>query len=582
MNITAIIAYKSNRAGQFAPKRLKVFLKWLQGSGFLDGKEFSINEAENGILLHISGDAKINVNLFSDSDDFCFSTTTPMISTRHVQHLSGYEKEIRNAIRNGFTLSRYLSPFFLSFRDKDTLGVATDPLGFGRAYCYEDQDILVSSNHIGLCSAFGTGFVEDREAWLGFAAFGWFNYNLSPFSQVKRLEPGIKISVTDAIVKKQTYFDYGSLFVSEDREVLKKDTLTELKTSIYNVSRISREPLNVMLSGGKDSRLTAAAVLSSGADCIVQTINTLQEEVTVAKSLMMAADRKNLHRITQPGESKKVGSLSQSIQKRSENCMLIWDGDFNPNQLSRNTGFNTPKKFTVSGGGGEIAHGNYYSSTELLARIEQLSDPTDWLRRYFSNTKGVRQEASLFVDGLFDHISEKMTRYGVSGASVLDGFYLIERYRRWIAAGHRSMSLVPYASISFVRLSMSLTPSERLHNKIHIELTSRLIPEWSGIPYFKGKPSGVDERSKKGLRIWQGEHREEFFDLVETAKTNSIWDRQQIDGMLNELSSGNGNGLLEGSFQRILWTHSFSEHQKKMKDFFRNLGDDRSDGTHAV
>src|SRR5699024_11479096 len=81
-----------------------------------------------------------------------------------------------------------------------------------------------------------------------------------------------------------------------------------------NIGSIARQTPTVHLSGGQDSRVTAAAWLAGGKPAALQTVGTLQGEVDVAQALLEAIDRDGAlesrgvtHRVTYPNPGRISG-----------------------------------------------------------------------------------------------------------------------------------------------------------------------------------------------------------------------------------------------------------------------------------
>ncbi|WP_343314017.1 hypothetical protein AAIB41_02410 [Brucella sp. BE17] len=334
-----------------------------------------------------------------------------------------------------------------------------------------------------------------------------------------------------------------------------------MRTAAQNITALASHPPTLHLSGGRDSRLTSAAFLSLSTPFRVLTFGDVSAESETAKQLAELAGERAQHEIIKRG----TDSMEEmTISQRQTISMAIWDGDMNPNRLSQRFISPAPvRQLTITGGGGEIAHGNYYASRAMLDRVQKLTRRTDRLVSAFTGL-GVSLDAAGEVKSFCDSLYEDMARLGLAGPTMLDAFYLTERFRRWVAAGHNTSSPLLFGSPSFVRYSMDQTPDARLANQVHSDFISNLIPNWRGVPFFKAKPSDRDEKLEKGLRIWQGERSEEFFDVLLKATNDPLWDGRSVLGAAVEVLRGNSQPRMESVFQRVLWRQGFITHMNAL------------------
>src|SRR5690606_30016286 len=139
-----------------------------------------------------------------------------------------------------------------------------------------------------------------------------------------------------------------------------------------------------------------------------------------------------------------------------------WDGDAPPIKAMTITAQRyQPKAPIFGGGGGEIAHGNYYPNDDILREVKESSSPIDRLIANFSRSIGCHPDAPELVTHRLHQLQEVIRATGIDGPTILDAFYLKERFRRWVAAGHETHSVLLFACPGFVRLAFDATPEER-------------------------------------------------------------------------------------------------------------------------
>lgn len=482
-----------------------------------------------------------------------------------VNPASSYQDLIAR-LRNPSRLSSLLPPFFAAYALPDRWGVVTDYLGVGRAYLLETDSLWIASNHIGaiLVAAGKVDQAEDWTAWQIFSGIGWFPLDMSPYQGVRRIPPASIVEFTSpGSFSISEYFPYHEIFGADRRSPTVESAAEEMVLAAANLGAMTRSPLTVQLSGGRDSRVTAAAALRAGIDCTVVTFGEISEEAQTARLLMRSERRSKVeHKVLRSRQSRAMGT----IMERGLRCMRIWDADMNPNRLSKPTGGSQlPASISIGGGGGEIAHGNYYATPEMFERVSSLDRPTDRLVAAFGRNPGVTPDSAEKIEVYLDEVHDFLVSCGLKGPSILDGFYLAERTRRWVAAGHNSVSPLLYGAPQFVELAMRLSPEERFAGKLQLELLHVLAPRWADVPFFKASPAAVDQVAARGLRLWQGRQADEFYARLSDAIRDPLWDGASVADLVAKVRGGDAERRMESTFQKVLWRQSFSEHRTEMK-----------------
>jgi asparagine synthase (glutamine-hydrolysing) len=225
----------------------------------------------------------------------------------------------------------------------------------------------------------------------------------------------------------------------------------------------------------------------------------------------------------------------------------------------------------VSGHGGEIAHGFYYTTPRALAKLgggdeavaERLAQAAR--RRHHAATdrayaRGREAVAATLGEG---------RRLGVEGPALLDWFYLAERFSHRSGLAADTQRFTFFACQGFLRAAFALTPEERLADRLHRDLTARLVPAWADVPYFAAeRPKGVvarlrrrRHRSEKRPMIWEGEDGAELEEMIaaEGAWT-SMYEPARVRELLAQCRAGRPDSHFQDPFEGIAFRMAFDDH----------------------
>ncbi len=527
------------------------------------------------------------VPVWIEDHDAVISVSAPPIPRDEAVAAAGYEAKLIEAAADPSSLSLFNSCYFGASAGVHArwLRVWSDPIGLGRSYYVDNDRFFAASNSLAALTYFHSGDVEiDDVAWRSFAGFGWFIGDRTPFVGIKRLPPATVVTCDSAGVRFSTYGAYDDLVRARDREPNFDAAAAEMKLIAGNATRMMVGTPGIYLSGGKDSRVTTAAWIASGAPASVTTYGTIPQEAVIAERLIRAAEETIdlaaqgvTHRVL-------VGSpeqVKQSLQSRIDACMKMWDGDHAPIRMTSDVEFVRAGSVHIGGGGGEIAHGNYYQTEEKLRALEALDHPTDRLVSYFAKAKAALvPEGDRLIAEQLGAIEEEAQALGITGPTILDYFYFRERFRRWVVAGNQTHSVALYASPAFIRLAFDVTPRDRLNRVVHRRLTEVFMPCWQGIEYFKAAPSAVDMQGERGLRLWREDTRDFVFDTITKGLSyQQFWDQKQLIDLAIRVALGKALNTDEALIQRILWFEGFVTHATRLASRVREarnraLGDD--------
>ena len=227
---------------------------------------------------------------------------------------------------------------------------------------------------------------------------------------------------------------------------------------------------------------------------------------------------------------------------------------------------------TITGAGGELAHGHYYpepGSPADRAWLAKMAKPR-WvlkfvakqLERKASVHGGAHDDAKNLVRALIrSYIGEGAT-LGVTGLNLLDFFYLVERLRRWNGDGKDASFLAPLVCIPSVRAAFSLTPQERVDVVLPRDLVRITVPEWYDAPYYAR--SMADPR--QNVMLWSGPDREAVGGIImDDHSWDDAFQADTVREMWTECVANGGPPTREVVFRRVAWFVLFREYLEEMK-----------------
>ena len=247
---------------------------------------------------------------------------------------------------------------------------------------------------------------------------------------------------------------------------------------------------------------------------------------------------------------------------------LVHDGMLNPHSLVRGplrlpeAGFLDP---IVSGHGGELGHGFYYGGKRKLERAEAMDTPALVAKL----EKASRRKRDAAREEGYEAFREEATRtfedgreLGLSGAALLDYYYLSQRLAFRSGLGARNDRHSACATPAFVRACFDLTPRQRLRAELHPMLVERLVPEWAGVRIFESETAGVVTRA----RLWEQPARvEEIDELVAAAEEwDDVFEPDRIRELWARSRAGDGRPHDERILTRIAWRAAFNDHLRTL------------------
>ena len=327
-------------------------------------------------------------------------------------------------------------------------------------------------------------------------------------------------------------------------------------------------PIEISLSGGRDSRISAAAAVAAGIDATFSTTDQDPGEVEVVRELIAAAPVSMRHEIVHPEpEEAPEGGFAERVGA----IHLVHDGLRNPQEVRRPTELPHSMRLppTLSGHGGELGHGFYYGRAKKLRRIKRAGadGPIEQLER---NAR--RKHSAAVAEAYDEYLAEceatlaEGRAAGLEGPELLDWYYLAQRLPYRSGLGARSGRASACVTPAFVRGAFDLSPRQRLGAKLHRPVIAAAVPEWKRVRFFTGAEGAMPEIHRR--RIW--ERPDEAAAVEEMIAAERAWPAmlrpEAIREMWAEVRAGGGSRDWEHVFDRLVWRVTFEDHLRLLAE----------------
>ena len=422
-------------------------------------------------------------------------------------------------------------PFTFIAAERDSrVVIQQDWLGMGRLFTGSAEGITAYCTRPSLVATFlGTPREPDVAGWLSYTASGQFGGDSSPIRGVRLMRPGERVTARPrpaggwqltAEIRRNTDDVVADGVAAQERGVeaaveLAAEGMLATAASIYD---LYDGDLNIGLSGGKDSRVIAAAFLAAGKPVSFNTNEDIAAEGTTARRLLeIVRDKRGLdppHRVFRAGRPADV--LAQGLYERTERLQSLYDFQFPSSYIERRA---VPRQLpaqgspTISGVGGEIAVGYWYpddDSTDLdfaVARATAIDHLAATTPPGAMSGEAIAEERAR-VGAIVDRGAE----LGVRGQALGDFVYLVERDRRWFSSAYVYGVISPFLSPAVVAASFALTAAEKRRWALHHGVLARFMPEWSHVPFVDAKNAGPSTATA----VWDGDGIRVISDLLDT------------------------------------------------------------------
>jgi asparagine synthase (glutamine-hydrolysing) len=439
----------------------------------------------------------------------------------------------------------------------------------GRVFTGHQDGVTAFSNRPGLvASVLGLAVTPDPDGWASFAACGFFGGSSSPFQGVRQLGPGVRVTgrrrdgggwhlavetrhCVDDVISSGIAARSQGLHAALD---LAADGFT---TTAASVARLYGDQITLGLSGGKDSRLIAAALIHGGRLPILHTNEDTVAEGDTARALVaILRDKRGLrpeHRLARVATRSVVDDLG--LRERIRRLQGLYDYQFPSTYTVRSPGPPTlpvePRPVSFSGAGGEIVAGYWYPKENVDPLVRSDAEAAIVERLLSSGSaSAVPPPISARVRAVVAPLVDRGESLGLRGLELMDYVYLVDRVRRWYTSAYFVGMVTPFLAPGVVAASFAVSPQHKSHRSIHTGLLERFVPEWLDVPYV-GKTTGAST----AVRVWDGDGLQAIHGLLDTVHGDltHLMRRDLVSAALVTCANGDGTAKLEKRLQQFAY-----------------------------
>lgn len=309
------------------------------------------------------------------------------------------------------------------------------------------------------------------------------------------------------------------------------------------------------LSGGKDSRLLAAAALTSEVTDTVRTVRSDHGEVETAEELVAAYKGNVIHLVTDVA-TPSTNTEGRDLEEHISTMMKGTEGATVPFTALRGPSFSGYVPFVIArfnGHGGEALHGGEYYKGPWAAKLQgrgsegALERLTAMVSVARATTDAARAQS---VETMRNRINTGLSMGVTTAHGLLNYHYSAERMPLWASSSPNRSVITPYYSSGLLKqIGRTFTgPSEfdRFYNRI----LQNLIPEWTSIPFYR--PQGSTRKASQ--YFWQTFAWEQVSTFVhERADLSRNFDAKGILSLMNNVEIGDWSKSTEASLSRFIW-----------------------------
>ncbi|NQY42916.1 MAG: hypothetical protein HRT87_06225 [Legionellales bacterium] len=510
------------------------------------------------------------VPVFLQRNDTIISLSEPLIcQDQYIETEQQYIDFVFDATKDRQKFSRIFPKYLVTRVSKEGMLSFSDMHGIGRSYIVSNSKFVAVSNHIGILAYFIDNNLEINDhGWHLNSMLAHFCGNTTAFNSINRLGPGVLINCKPNSVKIDNWFNIGDLVSPSNASYEPNKIVSEWSFVINNSSRFMKVKPTVHLSGGRDSRVIAAAFLQAKQPCKIYTDGTIQGEADVAIQLMnIFADGKELEEfgIEHQVASRTKTSNTQSFEERIKRSLLGLDGDQSTTRASYNYSLGMTYKVTISGEGGEIAKGLYYNQPHKYdILLEKNINPINLaVDRYIVDDCVTPRGLSItefFIQDFYQHCIS----LGLDDFTMQDFFFYFEKFRRWVGGDLKQNALALYASPAYVRQAFNASADQKRFSEVQLGLVKELIPQWYDIPFYGYYEADTIALNEKKMRIWQTD-REFVEDIIYNGKIYpAYFNKKHVLSYYNECINGEPLDFVEDFLRRVVTTEMLWKHYSQL------------------
>jgi len=455
---------------------------------------------------------------------------------------------------------------------RNELTVINDCIGAGRCYELELEGGFAWSNRVGALPLFaGFEAQADLRGWLTLAAASWFIGDSTPVAAVTRLAPGSVLIASDEGLSRDVTHAVSRLVLPGGVELsdAAESAADQARAQAATAGKLWRGGTQVDLSGGRDSRIVAAAVVAAGIEARFHTSDKTPGEADVARELVRLAPHPLEHRVRH-GEGEDP-TPTAPLMERALRLHLLHDGMRHPQKLRGNLKLprSRPSGATLSGHGGEIAHGFFYKTRREVRRIRRGGEKAivSRLMRFFTKRHdAARGEAYDLARGEIERTLAQGRGFGVKGPDLLDWFYLMDRFAHRSGLASHAERVSVFATPAFIQAAFALKPEQRIEATLHREVVSLLVPAWRDVPYFKAQ--AVRMPATRRRRIWEHPPDAQVVEriIAEDGPWTELYEPGRVRQAWRELRDGGGQASWESVFEGVVYRVAYEDYLRVLNE----------------
>jgi hypothetical protein len=319
---------------------------------------------------------------------------------------------------------------------------------------------------------------------------------VTPFKGVSALPPSTTLHALHGV--SATAADRGGARADAARA---QDVATALVEAVAPL-RGAGQPVELSLTGGKDSRLVAAALVAAGVPVRARTHGfAAHPDVVIAAEI---ARRLGIeHAVTAPA----APGQQTDVLGRLRAAVLVADGMLSAFENVGRPDPARPAAVTAGGHGGELLRGGY-AETAAGRRAAPLRAAELRRRRTTGHIGLLRRGAAA---GYVASLAPWTAALARAPLPALDDFYLVNRAGRWSAAARQAYLLrenlvQPLFDDRVVRAARAVPLAERVSGELSRSVLAMLCPGLADVPLAGKAPAGTapapfDWRRQYGAQV---------------------------------------------------------------------------------
>ena len=465
-------------------------------------------------------------------------------------------------------ISRFGAPLGVLSYQNGTLRIANDVLALARLMEFRIGDFTVWCSRSGLAHIFaGVPPEKNIQALSGLAAINWAVGGHSPIGHGRHLAAYTRITARRNGISRE---EYHSTWVENAlrNELPSPESAASEMQACLRVSEYFPRPPIADLSGGKDSRVIAAAALTAGVTKTILTVDKDPGEVDTARRLVSVYPEDVEHRI------KPVATRESLQEVELHDRLLGWATSHEGHMISLSAINQTPhrrrlqKAARLNGLGGEAMQGGNFAPPAWRERAKGKGIEFS-LRR----TQAMAQRIPAVRESRRDEVAESLAvrvrqaeSMGLTSPIAHVGYiYLVEEMPYWSAPLAQREVLVPFFCAPLTRYMIHALPKPFEYGELHRLFLRHLIPAWKRVPFYRGSPA-----TNRLPMLWERhDWPETQHQLMEAAENSAVFDPIAVADELSLVAGGQGGKPQHVAFSRILWEQAIETRRHEIGEAAR-------------